>query len=72
VPDAPAGQVLKVALQQFPDGTPSEIELPVHPNDAWQFHFFSHGTIDVGNAELVAIDRRSAKSSLHGEPPIFR
>jgi uncharacterized iron-regulated membrane protein len=60
-PDAPASQVLRAALQQFPDSTPSEIELPLQPNDAWQFHFFSHGILDVGNAELAVIDRRSAK-----------
>jgi hypothetical protein len=29
--------------------------------DAWKFHFFPHGVIDLGNAELVVADRRSAK-----------
>jgi len=61
MPDASATQVMKMALAEFPGSLLSEIELPTHPTDAWQFHFFPHGTFDLGNAELVAIDRRSAK-----------
>jgi len=60
-PDAAANQVLRIAHEQFPDKTLSEIELPIHPMDAWQFHFISRGIVDLGDAELVAVDRRSAK-----------
>lgn len=60
-PDASATQVMKTALAEFPGSPLSEIEIPTHPTDAWLFHFFPHGTFDLGNADLVAIDRRSGK-----------
>jgi uncharacterized iron-regulated membrane protein len=60
-PDAPASQIVTVARQQFPDNTILEIELPLQSTDAWQFHFFSHGVFELGTAELVAVDGRSAK-----------
>lgn len=59
--DADADDVVGLARRQYPDTVLSEIELPTEPLDAWQFHFFSHGNVDFGDAELVAIDRRSAK-----------
>jgi uncharacterized iron-regulated membrane protein len=61
IPDAPANRVVRVAQEQFPDKTISEIELPIHPMDAWQFHFISRGIVDIGDAELVVVDRRSAE-----------
>lgn len=61
MPDAPADEVVALARDQYPNETLSEIEIPQRPQDAWQFHFFSHGGIDLGNAELVVVDRRSAK-----------
>jgi uncharacterized iron-regulated membrane protein len=61
LPDAPVNQIFALARAQYPNEVLSEIEIPQRPSDAWQFHFFSHGVIDLGNAELVAIDRRSAK-----------
>ena len=61
MPDAPVDQVVALACAQYPSEVLSEIEIPKRPTDAWQFHFFSHGGVDLGNAELVAIDRRSAK-----------
>ncbi len=61
VPDAPVNQIVALARAQYPNQLLSEIELPQRPRDAWQFHFFSHGGIDLGNAELVVIDRRSGK-----------
>jgi uncharacterized iron-regulated membrane protein len=60
-PDAPVNQVVRIAQEQFPGKMLSVIELPIHPMDAWQFHFISRGTVDIGDAELVVIDRRSAK-----------
>ena len=61
IPDAPANGVVAVALAQFPTSQLSEIEIPIRLTDAWQFHFFSHGVVDVGNAELVSVDRRSGR-----------
>lgn len=61
VPDAPVNQIVALARAQYPNEQLSEIEIPQRPTEAWQFHFFSHGGIDLGNAELVVIDRRSAK-----------
>ena len=61
MPDAPVNHVVALARAQYPSEVLSEIEIPQRPKDAWQFHFFSHGGIDLGNAELVVIDRRSAK-----------
>jgi len=61
MPDASANQIVALARTQYPSQLLSEIEIPQRPTDAWQFHFFSHGGIDLGNAELVVIDRRSAK-----------
>jgi uncharacterized iron-regulated membrane protein len=61
MPDASATQVMKSALAEFPDSSLSEIEIPTNPTDAWLFHFLPHGTINLGNAELVAIDRRSGR-----------
>lgn len=60
-PDAAANQVLRIAHEQVPDKTLAEIDLPIHPMDAWQFHFISRGIVDMGDAELVVVDRRSAK-----------
>jgi uncharacterized iron-regulated membrane protein len=59
ISDAPANEVVAVARAQFPTSRLSEIEVPIQLTDAWQFHFFSHGVFDVGNAELVSVDRRS-------------
>jgi uncharacterized iron-regulated membrane protein len=61
MPDAPVNQIVAFAHAQYPGQVLSEIEIPQRPMDAWQFHFFSHGAIDLGNAELVVMDRRSAK-----------
>jgi uncharacterized iron-regulated membrane protein len=61
MPDAPVSQVVALARAQYPSEVLSEIGIPQRPTDAWQFHFFSQGGIDLGNAELVVIDRRSAK-----------
>jgi uncharacterized iron-regulated membrane protein len=59
--DASIDQIVTSARAQFPGSPISEIELPLKPEDAWQFHYFPHGTFDLGNAELVTIDRRSGK-----------
>ena len=57
--DAAADWVVAEARAQFPASRLSEIEIPIQPTDAWQFHFFSHGGFDLGDAELVSVDRRS-------------
>jgi uncharacterized iron-regulated membrane protein len=57
--DAAADWVVAKARAQFPASRLYEIEIPIQPMDAWQFHFFSHGVFDLGDAELVSVDRRS-------------
>lgn len=59
-PDAPVDRVMTAALGEFPDSRLSEVELPTTAA-AWKFHFFPRGAVDLGNAELVVVDRRSAK-----------
>jgi uncharacterized iron-regulated membrane protein len=61
IPDASADRIMTTALAVYRDSKLSEIELPVTQTDAWRFHFFPHGAFDLGNAELVVVDRRSAK-----------
>jgi uncharacterized iron-regulated membrane protein len=61
MPDASVNRIMTAALAEFPVSRLSEIELPMSQTDAWRFHFFPHGAFDVGNAELVVVDRRSAK-----------
>ena len=61
IADAPANRVVAVARAQFSTSQLSEVEIPIQLTDAWQFHFFSHGFFDVGNAELVSVDRRSGR-----------
>ncbi|HEY4354344.1 MAG TPA: PepSY-associated TM helix domain-containing protein [Acidobacteriaceae bacterium] len=60
-PDASATAVVELARRQFPQSRLSALELPQEPTNAWQFHFFPHGYFDWGDAQLVSIDRRSAK-----------
>jgi uncharacterized iron-regulated membrane protein len=61
IPDASVDKIMTTALAVYPDSKLSEVELPVTQTDAWRFHFFPHGVFDLGNAELVVVDRRSAK-----------
>jgi uncharacterized iron-regulated membrane protein len=61
IPDASVDRIMTAALAEFPDSRLFEVELPTAQTDAWKFHFFPHGVIDLGNAELVVVDRRSAK-----------
>jgi uncharacterized iron-regulated membrane protein len=61
IQDASIDRIMTTALAVFPDSKLSEVELPVTQTDAWRFHFFPHGAFDLGNAELVVVDRRSAK-----------
>ena len=60
-PDVPANRVASLARAEYPNNVLSEIEIPQSPADSWKFHFFANGVFDIGNAELVVIDRRSAK-----------
>jgi uncharacterized iron-regulated membrane protein len=61
IPEASVDRIMATALAVYPDSKLSEVELPVTQTDAWRFHFFPHGAFDLGSAELVVIDRRSAK-----------
>jgi uncharacterized iron-regulated membrane protein len=60
-PDVPANGIVSLARAEYPNDVLSEIEVPQSPTESWKFHFFSNGVFDIGNAELVVIDRRSAK-----------
>jgi hypothetical protein len=59
--DMSGDRVMKTAIAEFPDSRLSEVELPINPTDAWQFHFSPRGVLDFGNSELVAVDRRSTR-----------
>jgi len=61
LPDASVDRIMAAALGEFPSSKLTEVELPATSADAWKFHFLPHGAIDLGNAELVMVDRRSAK-----------